>query len=486
MKRSRKKTFTFVILPAVAILLYHWWWCIQFGSDLADRPPITVEKGDFEFDLQTKRYLPTFEEFGEEIPKAIVESEDDRFWNRESAFDLRCVGGIAKTYLKSGKLRGGRTIPSQLAAIENPTVKAPERVAGFRGKVSLLTRKIVEVGFGSRAIASRGHKCVLEAYLRRAPLPGMGVEATCWRAFGKPSSALATDEAVAIAALLPNPSSRLNNNSLWSDAAAARGTATGVPTKRSGWCHPYGSLYSLSSAEAAHIDRDLQLALFRECYRIAERGFVRDCGGLVLDQESQVVAVVDSARPGVVRPWPTSSFGYIRVNSVVKPFIAAEIARRRGDNNKLAHALAVSNSEYFREWAQIIGEASIQKRLDLCGMTPREGFSATGRMWVSPLVLARSFAVLSKDVPETGHLLRGVLRYGSAASALRAWPELDVEAFAKTGTGPESSNMLIIGQYRGFTILIWEFSKASQELEAGELLGAPFSEIVKKLKQSIK
>ena len=478
---------TMIILPAIAVIGYHWAWCLQFGSELADRPPLTVSKGSFEFDVSTKRYLPKLEEFGKELPKAIVASEDIRFWSRDSAFDPHSIGGIAKTFFMTGKLRGGRSIGSQLSAIEYPEIKAPEGKDGFRGTIALFSRKILEVGFGTRAIATRGHNGVLEDYMRRAPLPGMGVESTCWRAFGKASSELAADEAVAIAALLPNPSSRLKNNSLWSDAAAARGTATGVPSMRSGWYHPFGSVYSLKSPEAAHIDRELQLALFQECSRVAERGFVRDCGGLVLDPNLQIVAVVDSARPGVVRPWPTSTLGVIRLNSIIKAFIAAEIARSGGDLKKLERALAVSDSEYFCDWAHIIGETSIQKRLDMCGMTPRVGFSAKGRMWVSPIVLARSFAVLSKEVPETGRLLRGVLRYGSAASASRHWPELpDEETFAKTGTGPESANMLICGQYRGFTILIWEFSEETQELEAGEVLGVPFSEIVMKLKQSIK
>lgn len=104
-------------------------------------------------------------------------------------------------------------------------------------------------------------------------------------------------------------------------------------------------------------------------------------------------------------------------------------------------------------------------------------------MWVSPMVLARSFARLIDEEPAMKSLLHGVLRHGSAASALRDWDALPSDALAKTGTGPESANMVICGQFHGYTILIWEFSDGSTTHEAGEVLGVPFAEIVKHLQK---
>ncbi len=132
----------------------------------------------------------------EKFIKAITVYEDKRFWNHPGV-DLLALGRAVKKNLKAGRIvSGGSTLTMQVIRLSR---KNPDRT---------FFQKLIEVILATRAELRYSKNEILELYASHAPFGGnvVGIEAACWRYFGRSSQELSWGEAALLAVLPNNPS----------------------------------------------------------------------------------------------------------------------------------------------------------------------------------------------------------------------------------------------------------------------------------------
>ncbi len=129
------------------------------------------------------------------LVKAVLISEDDKFWTHEG-FDYEAIEKAFQKDLEAGRFRaGGSTISQQLA-----------RNLYLSPKKNIL-RKIEEAFLTWRMEKVLPKKRILELYLNLAEWGEgiFGIEAAARHYYGKPASELGPQEAARLASVLPNP-----------------------------------------------------------------------------------------------------------------------------------------------------------------------------------------------------------------------------------------------------------------------------------------
>lgn len=134
------------------------------------------------------------EEMSEQLPLAVVASEDQLFL-QHYGFDLNAIADAFKRNLKSDKIRGGSTISQQVA----------KNVFLWHGRSYL--RKGIEAYFTFLIEVIWGKQRILEVYLNIAEMGDgvFGVEAASQKYFKIPASRVGRQQAALLAAVLPNP-----------------------------------------------------------------------------------------------------------------------------------------------------------------------------------------------------------------------------------------------------------------------------------------
>lgn len=129
------------------------------------------------------------------LVKAVIISEDDKFWDHEG-FDFEAMKAALEKDLKKKKFKyGGSTISQQLAKnlyltpSRNPLRKVKEAVLTWRLEKSLSKRRIIELYLN---VAEWGDGI-------------FGIGAAAGHYYGKSAAALDPLEAAKLAAVLPNP-----------------------------------------------------------------------------------------------------------------------------------------------------------------------------------------------------------------------------------------------------------------------------------------
>jgi penicillin-binding protein 1C len=140
--------------------------------------------------------FPERPELNEKFSKALVVFEDKRFWSHPGV-DIMAIGRAIRENIRAGHVvSGGSTVTMQVIrmARHNP----PRNVFQKLLEVILATR--LELGYSKSAI--------LNLYASHAPFGGnvVGIEAACWRYFGRNSEELSWGEAAMLAVLPNNPS----------------------------------------------------------------------------------------------------------------------------------------------------------------------------------------------------------------------------------------------------------------------------------------
>ncbi len=127
--------------------------------------------------------------------KAVIISEDDKFWHHEG-FDYEALQKAIEEDLRKKNFKvGGSTISQQLAKnlylspSKNPIRKMKEAILTWRLEKALSKKRIIELYLN---VAEWGEGI-------------FGIEAASRHYFGKPASALSAREASRLAAVLPNP-----------------------------------------------------------------------------------------------------------------------------------------------------------------------------------------------------------------------------------------------------------------------------------------
>ncbi len=127
--------------------------------------------------------------------KAVLISEDDKFWSHEG-FDYEAIQKAIEKDIKAAKLKfGGSTISQQL--VKNLYL-SPSKNPFRKIKEAIITWRMEKVLSKSR---------ILELYLNVAEWGNgiFGIEAASRHYYGKPALAIDSVEAARLAAVLPNP-----------------------------------------------------------------------------------------------------------------------------------------------------------------------------------------------------------------------------------------------------------------------------------------
>ncbi len=127
--------------------------------------------------------------------KAVLISEDDKFYQHEG-FDFEAIQKAVEKDIKQKKFKfGGSTISQQLA--KNLYLSPSKNPS----------RKLLEAFLTWRIEKTLSKKRILELYLNVAEWGEgiFGIEAASLHYYGKPASALNSEEAARLASVLPNP-----------------------------------------------------------------------------------------------------------------------------------------------------------------------------------------------------------------------------------------------------------------------------------------
>ncbi len=128
--------------------------------------------------------------------KAIVAYEDKRFWHHPGVDPLAIGRALRQNILAGDVVSGGSTLTMQTIRLSR---KNPNRT---------LFQKLMEVMLATRLEWRYSKKEILALYAAHAPFGGnvVGIEAACWRYFGRSPDELSWGEAALLAVLPNNPS----------------------------------------------------------------------------------------------------------------------------------------------------------------------------------------------------------------------------------------------------------------------------------------
>lgn len=158
-------------------------------------PPITLTQlgGLLEYGKLKRDYVSD-EEIGSNVKKAVLASEDQKFFTH-NGFDYAAIEKAIDHNQKGKKIRGGSTISQQTAK----NIFLWQGRSWFRKGLETIYTFIIELVWGKDVI--------LERYLNSIEMGQgvFGVEAASKYYFSKSSKDLSKSEAAWIAAVLPNP-----------------------------------------------------------------------------------------------------------------------------------------------------------------------------------------------------------------------------------------------------------------------------------------
>ena len=145
-------------------------------------------------DPTIKHTFVSLDEMSEQLPLAVVASEDQLFLDH-NGFDVEAIMDAFKRNQKGGHIRGGSTISQQVA----------KNVFLWHGRSYL--RKAVEAYFTVLIELIWGKERIMEVYLNIAEMGDgvFGVEAASQLYFKKPAKDVGRQQAALLAAVLPNP-----------------------------------------------------------------------------------------------------------------------------------------------------------------------------------------------------------------------------------------------------------------------------------------
>jgi len=186
-----KLVLTLFLMSIAWVLLYKW-----------IDPPATLhmikrraEAGkEGKADPTINHTFVSLEEMSEQLPLAVVASEDQLFLQHHG-FDVEAILDAFKRNRKGGNIRGGSTISQQVS----------KNVFLWHGRSYL--RKAVEAYFTVLIELIWGKERIMEVYLNIAEMGDgvFGVEAASQLYFKKSAKAIGRQQAALLAAVLPNP-----------------------------------------------------------------------------------------------------------------------------------------------------------------------------------------------------------------------------------------------------------------------------------------
>jgi penicillin-binding protein 1C len=274
------------------------------------------------------------------VPETVIAAEDKRF-RAHGGIDWWALGSAVRARIDGSRSRGASTLSMQVAAFLSPDLARPGQ-RGLRDKLRQMR--------AAWALESRWSKDqILEAYLNLAGFRGeaQGIGAAAQALFGKPPAALGQQDALLIAALLPDPRASVSQ-------VAARACRLS-PTRD---CGPLQQATAIAlSAERARaldpglaphlavrlldapglrvtttldtrIQRFASHALRRQLQGLGP-GRARDGAVIVLDNASgDVLAYVGGVGLGSTAAAVDGANAYRQAGSTLKPFLYAQVIEK--------------------------------------------------------------------------------------------------------------------------------------------------------------
>lgn len=274
------------------------------------------------------------------VPATIVAAEDARF-RRHDGIDWLAIAGSIRARAHGEHGRGASTLSMQVAAFLSPTLAAPG-ARGWRDKLRQMR--------AARALEANWSKDqILEAYLNLAPFRGeaQGIGAAALPLFGKTPAALARDDALLLAALLPDPQATANRIAaracrlstaadcarFASEAASMLGPARTLALDPGLAPHLADRLLTkpglrITTTLDAAIQRRVADALRRQLQGLGGSR-ARDGAAVVIDNATgDVLAYVGGVGGASTAPAVDGANAYRQAGSTLKPFLYAQAIER--------------------------------------------------------------------------------------------------------------------------------------------------------------
>jgi penicillin-binding protein 1C len=319
-------------IPDYADTRAHW---TPSEAWLYDRHGRLIDSSRVDFQARRLAWTP-LDQIAPVAREIIVNAEDRRF-REHWGVDWWALGGAIRDRVEGKRARGASTLSMQVAAFLAPDLAAP----GSRGT----WEKLRQIRAGS-AIESRWSKDqILEAYLNLAGFRGeaQGIGAAALGLFGKTPATLSRDDALLLAALLPDP--RAN-----ADQVAKRACALSHDADCSRFAGAAASMFgparslALDPGLAPHLadklltepglkiittlDANIQQvaiqALKRQLQGLGSTR-ARDGAVVVVDNASgDVLAMVGGIGGASTAPSVNGAMSYRQAGSTLKPFLYAQ------------------------------------------------------------------------------------------------------------------------------------------------------------------
>jgi monofunctional biosynthetic peptidoglycan transglycosylase len=201
--RHKRYLILFFLIILLSPLIYYLFFIPDVSILIKENPRKTsfMKYREKEWRLQNKKYkiqqqwVP-FSQISPYIKKAVLISEDDKFWSHEG-FDYEAIRKAIEKDVKAKKFKlGGSTITQQLA---KNLYLSPEKNIMRKIREAIITWKL------ERTLSK---KRILEIYLNVVEWGDggiFGIEAASRYYFGKSASSINPEEASRLASVLPNP-----------------------------------------------------------------------------------------------------------------------------------------------------------------------------------------------------------------------------------------------------------------------------------------
>ena len=276
------------------------------------------------------------EDVSKEVRETLVAAEDRRF-RSHGGIDWLATAGSLRARLSGQRARGASTLSMQVAAYLAPELSAP----GNRGLID----KLRQMRAGARLDGNWSKDQILEAYLNLAGFRGeaQGIGAAALGLFGKTPAALSRDDALLLAALLPDPRADAGRVAARACALSHDKDCTRFAGAAASMLGPARSLAldpglaphlaaSLLSEPGAKITTTLDLGIQRAAIAALRRQLqglggtrARDGAVIVVDNASgDVLAYVGGIGGESTAPAVDGAAAYRQAGSTLKPFLYAQ------------------------------------------------------------------------------------------------------------------------------------------------------------------
>ncbi|WEK44404.1 MAG: penicillin-binding protein 1C [Candidatus Sphingomonas colombiensis] len=302
---------------------------------LYDRNGVLLDSSRVDFASRRLAWTP-LDQIAPIVRTTIIAAEDRRFADH-GGVDWLALGGAVRDRITGKRPRGASTLAMQLAGFLSPDLARPG-ARGWRDKLRQIR--------AARTIGDTWSRDqILEAYLNLAGFRGeaQGIGAAALGLFGKTPATLTRDDALLLAALLPNPQAPASNVARRACLLAHDRDCARYPALAASMLGPARSL-ALDPGLAPHLaDRLLKKPGMRvsttldiNVQRVATAALRRQLLGLgatrardgaviVVDNASgDVLAYVGGIGGNSTAPAVDGANAYRQAGSTLKPFLYAE------------------------------------------------------------------------------------------------------------------------------------------------------------------